>query len=145
MVARSGPIWGASAGRVSLGSESSEMWSPPVAVGFVLKRRRRIIWGRLVWPSGAVSAAKQLAVRIGGSASGVGVGSPPEAPKSTRLKELEGVMTKDVLLDLIKRVTRVTRNQGDKPVLEELTGKAEYMGLRGTPPSRVLLVGLATG
>ncbi|KAF3605389.1 hypothetical protein DY000_02049019 [Brassica cretica] len=43
------------------GSESSEMWSPPVAVGFGLNRRRRIIWGRLVWPSGAVSAATKAA------------------------------------------------------------------------------------
>ncbi|KAF2553501.1 hypothetical protein F2Q68_00033683 [Brassica cretica] len=31
------------------------MWSPPVAVGFVLNRRRLIICGRLVWPSGAWS------------------------------------------------------------------------------------------
>ncbi|KAF3500339.1 hypothetical protein F2Q69_00041115 [Brassica cretica] len=45
--------WGWSARRVSLGSESSEIWSPPVAVGLVLKRRQRICWGRLVWPSGA--------------------------------------------------------------------------------------------
>ena len=43
--------------------------------------------------------------------------------QSTRLKELESGMTEDVLLDLIKRVTRVTRNQGDKPELEELTGE----------------------
>ncbi|KAF2556039.1 hypothetical protein F2Q68_00017187 [Brassica cretica] len=39
---------------------------------------------------------------IGGAASGVGVGSPPGAPK---------------------RVTRVIRNQGGKPELVELTGK----------------------
>ncbi|KAF2586890.1 hypothetical protein F2Q70_00035743 [Brassica cretica] len=55
------PTEGWSAGRVSLGSESSETWSPPVAVGLVLKRRRRICWGRLVWPSGAMSAATKAA------------------------------------------------------------------------------------
>ncbi|KAF3569940.1 hypothetical protein F2Q69_00061193 [Brassica cretica] len=48
-------------GKGFLGSESSEMWSPPVAVGFVLNRRRHIICGRLVWPSGAVSAATKAA------------------------------------------------------------------------------------
>ncbi|KAF3597673.1 hypothetical protein DY000_02024561 [Brassica cretica] len=57
MVARSEPTGGLSARRVLLGSKSSETWSPPAAVGLGLKRRRRICWGRLVWPSGAVSAA----------------------------------------------------------------------------------------
>ncbi|KAF3549687.1 hypothetical protein DY000_02009120 [Brassica cretica] len=61
MVARSEPTGGWSARRVSLGSESSEIWSPPVAVGLVLKRRQRIYWGRLVWSSGAVSAATKAA------------------------------------------------------------------------------------
>ncbi|KAG2292808.1 hypothetical protein Bca52824_039477 [Brassica carinata] len=97
---RRGSLWGTSeptggwsARRVSLGSESSETWLPPVAVGLVLKRRRRICWGRLIWPSGAVSAATKAtnwsramielmkSVAMGGAASGVGVGSPPGAPK----------------------------------------------------------------
>ena len=43
--------------------------------------------------------------------------------QSTRLKELENGMTKDVLLDLIKRGTRVIGDQGNKPELEEQTGK----------------------
>ncbi|KAF3486855.1 hypothetical protein F2Q69_00055359 [Brassica cretica] len=74
---RSEPTGGLSARRVSVGSESSETWSPPVAVGLVLKRRRRICWGRLVWPSGALMKSAVM----GGAASGVGVGSPPGAPK----------------------------------------------------------------
>ena len=106
IVVRSEPAGGTSARRVSLGSESSETWSPPVAVGFVLKRRRRICWGRLIWPSGAVSAASKAAswslvvfwtsswrasrammelmksAVMGGAASGVGVGSTPGAPKA---------------------------------------------------------------
>ncbi|KAF2533983.1 hypothetical protein F2Q70_00029315 [Brassica cretica] len=53
------------------------MWSPPVSVGFVLNRRRRIIWGRLVWPFGALMKS----AGTGGVALGVGVGSPPGAPK----------------------------------------------------------------
>ncbi|KAL0673673.1 hypothetical protein Bca4012_001654 [Brassica carinata] len=56
-----GAYWGVSARRVSLGSKSSETWSPPVAVGLVLKRRRRICWGRPIWPSEAVSAATKAA------------------------------------------------------------------------------------
>ncbi|KAG2264834.1 hypothetical protein Bca52824_071913 [Brassica carinata] len=86
------PTGGLSARRVSLGSESSETWSTPVAVGLVLKRRRRICWGRLVWPSRAVSTATKAATSramielmksavMGGAASGIGVGSPPGVPK----------------------------------------------------------------
>ena len=51
--------------------------------------------------------------------------------QSTRLKELENGMTKDVLLDLIKRGTRVTGDQGNKPELEEQTGKGtERLGVK---------------
>ncbi|KAG2270335.1 hypothetical protein Bca52824_064890 [Brassica carinata] len=86
---RRGSLWGTSeptggwsARRVSLGSESSEIWSPPVAVGLVLKRRRRICWGRLVWPSELRAMIELMkSAAMGGAASGVGVGSPPGAPK----------------------------------------------------------------
>ncbi|KAF2540245.1 hypothetical protein F2Q68_00029699 [Brassica cretica] len=43
-------------------------------------------------------------------------------------------MTEDVLLDLIKRVTRVTRNQGDKLELEELTGEVDRVDVSSGSP-----------
>ncbi|KAF2609390.1 hypothetical protein F2Q68_00045012 [Brassica cretica] len=43
--------------------------------------------------------------------------------RSIGLKEFENGMTKDVLLDLVKGVTRVTRDQRKQPELEERAGK----------------------
>ncbi|KAF3518802.1 hypothetical protein DY000_02058924 [Brassica cretica] len=90
--------------------------------------------------------------------------------QSIGLKEFENGMTKDVLLDLVKGVTRVTRDQRKQPELEERAGKdtnrfgafliacpssrlllgpfgekAEYMGLGRSPSDRALLVGLVDG
>ena len=45
--------------------------------------------------------------------------------KLTRLKELEGGMNKNVLLDLTKSLQEWQRGYGDKPVFGELTGRVQ--------------------